>query len=92
MAESDDDNPLSEQEEWNVGLVGMNFHVIKSLLQKLIDVGLFSAEEAQTLMFEAAEAMRDGADKAKVETVAYYLSKQMEKLGNDLVGQKEEDQ
>jgi hypothetical protein len=72
---------LSEQEEWRVGFVGMQFHLHKALLIALVEKGLFEGDEVRNWMFSAAEAMRAGADLAHTETVGYFLAEEIEKIG-----------
>jgi hypothetical protein len=49
----------------------------------LINKNVLNGEEAEALMFEVADAMRNGGDLAKIEPVTYYFADEFEKLGSD---------
>jgi len=80
---NDDDGPLDENEQWHTCLIAAQLQFQRALLRALIDKNVLNGEEARTLMFEAADALRHGGDLAKTEDLTYYFAGLFERLGND---------
>ena len=87
---------LPQAERWPVSIVGMHSHVMRALIQKLIEKNVLTAQEAQAIMFTAAERLRGGSDVADANMefgasdIAYNLATAVERLGDSFVaGQKQ---
>lgn len=76
----DDNNaPLTIAEEWRSALVGLHMQSQKQILSMLIDKGILTGGEAQSMMFELAEKAA-----ARLQDIGYFLAERVEKLGNEL--------
>ena len=96
MTDSDRDH-LPKEDRWPVSIVGMHSHVMRALIQKLIEKNVLTAQEAQAVMFTAAERLRGGSDVAEANMefgasdIAYNLATAIERLSDSFVAPKNND-